>query len=121
MHLDGRRRLQHLSLARNPRRSPSATFQLAPVCDPGNLAIRHGRPRDGRAWPGTGGMDSTDESKTNPAAVERADRPTLKTIAYITGLGVTTVSRALNDAPDIGQATKERVRLVAKQIGYRPN
>jgi LacI family transcriptional regulator len=50
-----------------------------------------------------------------------AERPTLKTIAYMTGLGVTTVSRALNDAPDIGQATKERVRLVASQIGYRPN
>ena len=48
-------------------------------------------------------------------------RPTLKTIAYMTGLGVTTVSRALHDAPDIGQATKERVRLVAQQIGYRPN
>ncbi|TPE49555.1 LacI family transcriptional regulator [Amaricoccus solimangrovi] len=48
-------------------------------------------------------------------------RPTLRTIAYMTGLGVTTVSRALNDAPDIGQATKERVRLVAGQIGYRPN
>ncbi len=48
-------------------------------------------------------------------------RPTLKTIAYMTGLGVTTVSRALHDAPDIGQATKDRVRLVAKQIGYRPN
>ena len=50
-----------------------------------------------------------------------APRPTLKTIAYMTGLGVTTVSRALHDAPDIGQDTKERVRLVAKQIGYRPN
>lgn len=50
-----------------------------------------------------------------------AGRPTLKTIAYMTGLGVTTVSRALHDAPDIGQSTKERVRLVAAQIGYRPN
>ncbi|MSU90183.1 LacI family DNA-binding transcriptional regulator [Rhodobacteraceae bacterium 2CG4] len=39
----------------------------------------------------------------------------------MTGLGVTTVSRALKDAPDIGAATKERVRLVARQIGYRPN
>ncbi len=39
----------------------------------------------------------------------------------MTGLGVTTVSRALSDAPDIAEATKERVRLVAKQIGYRPN
>ena len=48
-------------------------------------------------------------------------RPTLKDIAYMTGLGVTTVSRALKDAPDISESTKERVRLVAKQIGYRPN
>jgi LacI family transcriptional regulator len=48
-------------------------------------------------------------------------RPTLKTIAFMTGLGITTVSRALKDAPDIGQETKKRVRLVAGQIGYRPN
>ncbi len=51
----------------------------------------------------------------------RPTRPTLKTIAYMTGLGITTVSRALNDAPDIGADTKKRVRLVADQIGYRPN
>lgn len=49
------------------------------------------------------------------------ERPTLKTIAFMTGLGITTVSRALKDAPDIGADTKERVRLVAKQIGYQPN
>lgn len=49
------------------------------------------------------------------------DRPTLKTIAFMTGLGVTTVSRALKDAPDIGEETKRRVQLVAKQVGYRPN
>jgi LacI family transcriptional regulator len=52
---------------------------------------------------------------------QRAQRPTLKTIAYMTGLGITTVSRALNDASDIGAETKKRVRLVADQIGYRPN
>ncbi|MHA3977224.1 LacI family transcriptional regulator [Halovulum sp. GXIMD14794] len=64
-----------------------------------------------------------DTATTPPAAAPRAanGRPTLKTIAYMTGLGVTTVSRALKDAPDIGEATKERVRLVARQIGYRPN
>ena len=49
------------------------------------------------------------------------ERPTLKTIAYMTGLGITTVSRALKDAPDIGAETKERVRLVASQLGYQPN
>lgn len=66
----------------------------------------------------------TDDSSANGAKTKQIgknSRPTLKDIAYMTGLGVTTVSRALSDAPDIGKATKERVRLVAKQIGYRPN
>lgn len=58
---------------------------------------------------------------TQGPVAEPVRRPTLKTIAYMTGLGVTTVSRALHDAPDIGRATKERVRTVADQIGYRPN
>src|SRR3569832_781483 len=49
------------------------------------------------------------------------ERPTLKTIAFMTGLGVTTVSRALKDAPEIGAATRRRVQLVAQQVGYRPN
>ena len=48
-------------------------------------------------------------------------RPTLKTIAFMTGLGVSTVSQALKDGPDISKATKKRVQLIAKQIGYRPN
>ncbi len=50
-----------------------------------------------------------------------AVRPTLKTIAFMTGLGVTTVSRALKDAPEIGEETRRRVQLVARQVGYRPN
>lgn len=48
-------------------------------------------------------------------------RPTLKTIAEISGLAVPTVSRALSDAPDIGVKTKERVRRIARDIGYVPN
>lgn len=48
-------------------------------------------------------------------------RPTLKSIAFMTGLGVTTVSRALKDAPEIGEETRKRVQLVARQVGYRPN
>jgi LacI family transcriptional regulator len=55
------------------------------------------------------------------AAPRRGGQPTLKTIAFMTGLGVTTVSRALKNAPDIGADTKQRVQLVARQIGYRPN
>lgn len=48
-------------------------------------------------------------------------KPTLKTIAQMSGLAVPTVSRALNDAPDIGQSTKTLVRKIADEIGYVPN
>ncbi|KQV81767.1 LacI family transcriptional regulator [Rhizobium sp. Root1220] len=64
------------------------------------------------------------ENKANlggAAVAASRERPTLKTIAFMTGLGVTTVSRALKDAPDIGAETKERVRMVARQLGYQPN
>lgn len=50
-----------------------------------------------------------------------AERPTLKTIATATGLAIATVSRALKDAPDIGEETKKRVRETALRLGYRPN
>lgn len=53
--------------------------------------------------------------------IQGQKRPTLKTIAEITGLAIATVSRALKDAPDIGEETKKRVRGVAKDVGYRPN
>lgn len=48
-------------------------------------------------------------------------RATLKSIAFMMGLGVTTVSRALKDAPEIGEETRRRVQMVARQVGYRPN
>jgi LacI family transcriptional regulator len=54
-------------------------------------------------------------------APTETERPTLKTIAFMTGLGVTTVSRALKDAPEIGEETRRRVQLVAREVGYRPN
>ena len=50
-----------------------------------------------------------------------SQRPTLKTIAAETGLAIATVSRALKDAPDIGEETKRRVRETAERLGYRPN
>lgn len=58
---------------------------------------------------------------TDHAAVDSEARPTLKTLAAATGLAIATVSRALKDAPDIGEATKIRVREAAQRLGYRPN
>ncbi len=56
-----------------------------------------------------------DNRKKNPGP------PTLKTIAYLTGLGISTVSRALKDGPELSAATRARVKLIAQQVGYRPN
>lgn len=65
-------------------------------------------------------MDNT-VRQANALLPDGTERPTLKTIATITGLGVTTVSRALKDAPEIGAETRRRVQEVARQLGYRPN
>lgn len=56
-----------------------------------------------------------------PATLSADGKPTLKTIARISGLAVPTVSRALNDAPDIGHETKKLIRKIANDIGYVPN
>ena len=42
-------------------------------------------------------------------------RPTLKTIGKIAGLSHVAVSKALRDAPDISEATKERVKKIAEE------
>lgn len=52
---------------------------------------------------------------------ESSRRPTLKTIADLCGLGVPSVSRALNDSPEIGEETKRRVRQIAQEVGYVPD
>ena len=48
-------------------------------------------------------------------------KPTLRTLADLTGLAVTTVSRALADAPQIALETRQRVRRAAEEIGYFPD
>tara|TARA_B110000003_G_scaffold275957_1_gene320186 strand:+ start:91 stop:1095 length:1005 start_codon:yes stop_codon:yes gene_type:complete len=48
-------------------------------------------------------------------------KPTLKTISELSGLAITTVSRALSNAPDISISTKEKVKKIADEIGYIPD
>jgi LacI family transcriptional regulator/LacI family purine nucleotide synthesis repressor len=45
----------------------------------------------------------------------------MKDIAQVLGVSVATVSKALADHADIGEATKRRVREVADQLGYSSN
>lgn len=46
---------------------------------------------------------------------------TIKDIAKICGVGVSTVSRAINDHPAINDETKARVNAVIKEYNYIPN
>jgi LacI family transcriptional regulator len=45
-------------------------------------------------------------------------RPTIKDVAARAGVSIATVSRALNDKGDVSVQTRERVREVARLVGY---
>jgi LacI family transcriptional regulator len=47
--------------------------------------------------------------------------PTIKDVAEQAGVSIATVSRALNDKGDVSGETRERVREVARSIGYSPD
>ena len=46
---------------------------------------------------------------------------TLAQIAAATGVSVNAVSRALNDKSDISDATKEKIKNAAREMGYIAN
>ena len=48
-------------------------------------------------------------------------RTTIKDVAALAGVSFATVSRALDDHPDISRETKEKVRAACAQLGYVPN
>jgi LacI family transcriptional regulator len=47
-----------------------------------------------------------------------SDRPTIRDVAERAGVSIATVSRALNDRGDVSARTRERVREVARSVGY---
>ena len=48
-------------------------------------------------------------------------RVTIKDVAALAGVSFATVSRALDDRPEISRETKEKVRSACMQLGYVPN
>lgn len=50
-----------------------------------------------------------------------ARRPTVKTLAEMTGYSIATVSKALNDSPVVTDETKARIRAAAESVGYAAN
>ncbi|MEV8508167.1 LacI family DNA-binding transcriptional regulator [Actinoplanes sp. NPDC051475] len=62
-------------------------------------------------------------SRSADAAVDGANlrRPTLTQVAAMAGVSLKTASRALNDEPNVAEATGRRVREAADVLGYRLN
>jgi LacI family transcriptional regulator len=48
-------------------------------------------------------------------------RVTIKDIAALAGVNISTVSRALKDHPDIGQALRDKIKDLAQSLNYHPN
>ncbi|AGB42375.1 transcriptional regulator [Halobacteroides halobius DSM 5150] len=46
---------------------------------------------------------------------------TIKDVAKEAGVSYATVSRALNDHPDVNEDTRKRILKIASEIGYQPN
>src|SRR3569833_388304 len=46
---------------------------------------------------------------------------TIKDLAAELDLSITTISRALNGYPDVGERTRQKVESAAKRLGYRPS
>ena len=66
-------------------------------------------------------MADTETLKPTAGRSRKSGKPTLRTIADLTGLVVTTVSRALSDDPLINHETRKRIAQVAAEIGYSPD
>ena len=47
--------------------------------------------------------------------------PTLHDVARLAGVSYQTVSRVVNDSPNVSEKTRTRVRKAIDQLGYRPN
>jgi LacI family transcriptional regulator len=53
--------------------------------------------------------------------LEPRQRPTMRDVAALAGVGLKTVSRVFNNVPSVAPDLVERVRTAASKLGYRPN
>jgi DNA-binding LacI/PurR family transcriptional regulator len=48
-------------------------------------------------------------------------RPTIKQVAKAAGVSTQTVSRVINDRPDVAPETRERILITINELGYQPS
>ncbi|CZT36529.1 LacI family DNA-binding transcriptional regulator [Rhizobium sp. 9140] len=51
----------------------------------------------------------------------KGGRQTIRDLAAMAGVSISTASKALNDTGRMGEETRQRVKRVAREIGFRPN
>ncbi|WP_082542876.1 LacI family DNA-binding transcriptional regulator [Microbacterium sp. Root53] len=54
-----------------------------------------------------------------PVSSSRPRKPNISDVAQVAGVSYQTVSRVLNNAPDVSAATRERIQQIIKDLGYR--
>jgi DNA-binding LacI/PurR family transcriptional regulator len=52
---------------------------------------------------------------------QRIVRSTIKEVASVAGVSTQTVSRVINDRPDVSPETRKRIQNVINKLGYRPS
>lgn len=58
-------------------------------------------------------------TRTPPPSMDSA--PTIRDVATAAGVSKTTVGEALHDSPKVAPATRQRIRQIAREMGYRPD
>jgi len=56
-----------------------------------------------------------------PEEPQRGRAPSIRDVARLAGVSHQTVSRVLNDHPNVREQTRLRVRAAIAELGYRPN
>ena len=51
----------------------------------------------------------------------RVGRSTIKEVASVAGVSTQTVSRVINERPDVSPETRKRVQTVIEELGYQPS
>ncbi len=59
------------------------------------------------------------DAKAAPTHPSRPRKPNISDVAQTAGVSYQTVSRVLNNAPDVSAATRERIQQIIKDMGYR--
>jgi LacI family transcriptional regulator len=69
----------------------------------------------------TGTITGTITSGALPVHLKSSGRATIKEVAFAAGVSTQTVSRVINDRPDVSPETRKRIQNIIDQLGYQPS